>query len=1045
MPSKPQHRMQRRVLTLALLSVMAVPAYAGVNCQLVDQSTGLPLPIDSTSPGSDSLACGPRAKAVGNRSVSEGDETTATGDNTTAIGSWIDLDADGLVDANEITWANGAKATAIGAAAQALGAGTVAVGVQSVATGANSIAVGNTAQTQSLNTTTTKTTVQGTPNTVTTTTTTTNGPASNQNSIAIGNASRANGNSDIALGNGATVENTINSFSATTTAGVTTLVQTTLSLPASNGIAMGTGAKANGNNTVVIGNGARAEARVGTLITGFGDTSAFYAAGLATNSTVIGAGAASQGTNNVVIGASASTQGDTILPQVDANGVPLKDPVTGFTLYRPVMKDMNSTVVGYSSAAVNGWGAAFGNGAIAYGWQSQAIGTYAYSVGMGSSAVGSYLDYGTAFGAAARPNPSFSGQYGRTVALGIGAQSFGSAAYSWGNYDLAVGPAASTSDFDSTQGGTGHFNSLDPKVINGSAAVGFKADAHGHASVAIGLLSEAHDVESIAIGNQSVAWGIDSIALGAGAVGAWHEDIAIGLDAQIYGGAGISNIAFGARSMVDNLAGGDTSNAIAFGVQAQAMSDNAVALGANAQAFGLDAIAMGNAAQATGASSSAMGDGSQATADYASAFGAYAFAGGMYSTATGTNAFALGANSTAMGYNSIALEDDSVAVGANSVADRANTVSVGSVGYERQVTNVAAGTEDTDAVNVAQLNNALVSIGASSAAQLDTVAAAFGGGAMVDANGLLGTPTYAIQGGSYYNVGDAFTALDGYISGINTTLSNLTTQVNGLASTPGLGMPIGTGNGLAIGGGSNATDATDTAFGTNANVGADSGTAVGSGASIAAVATDSVAVGAGSSVTAASGTAIGQGASVTANGAVAIGQGSVADQANTVSVGSAGNERRVTNVAAGTGATDAANVAQMQDGDAATLQNANAYTDATAQTTVQQANAYTDARIQARDDEFTRLAQDFGRRLDKQDERIDREGAMSAAMLNMAINAANSRSENGRIGVGAGWQNGQSALSVGYSKQIGDRASFSIGGAFSSSEQSAGVGFGIDL
>jgi autotransporter adhesin len=258
-------------------------------------------------------------------------------------------------------------------------------------------------------------------------------------------------------------------------------------------------------------------------------------------------------------------------------------------------------------------------------------------------------------------------------------------------------------------------------------------------------------------------------------------------------------------------------------------------------------------------------------------------------------------------------------------------------------------------------------------------------------------------------------------------------------------MPIGTGNGLAIGNGSNATDATDTAFGSNANVGADSGTAVGSGASIAAVATDSVAVGAGSSVTAASGTAIGQGASVTASAAVAIGQGSVADQANTVSVGSAGNERRVTNVAAGTGATDAANVAQVQDGDAATLQNANAYTDATAQTTVQQANAYTDARIQARDDEFTRLAQDFGRRLDKQDERIDREGAMSAAMLNMAINAANSRSENGRIGVGAGWQNGQSALSVGYSKQIGDRASFSIGGAFSSSEQSAGVGFGIDL
>src|SRR3546814_16396454 len=46
---------------------------------------------------------------------------------------------------------------------------------------------------------------------------------------------------------------------------------------------------------------------------------------------------------------------------------------------------------------------------------------------------------------------------------------------------------------------------------------------------------------------------------------------------------------------------------------------------------------------------------------------------------------------------------NSVALGANSLADRANTVSVGSAGAERQITNVAAGTEDTDAVNLAQL------------------------------------------------------------------------------------------------------------------------------------------------------------------------------------------------------------------------------------------------------------------------------------------------------------------------------------------------------
>jgi hypothetical protein len=192
--------MQRRVLTLALLSVMAVPAYAGVNCQLVDQSTGLPLPIDSTSPGSDSLACGPRAKAVGNRSVSEGDETTATGDNTTAIGSWIDLDGDGLVDANEITWANGTNATAIGAASQALGAGAVAVGVQSVPRvqlrrdrqhRADAVAEHHDGEDDGA----------GHAQHGHHDHHTSNGPASNANSIAIGTSTRANGGSNIALGN----------------------------------------------------------------------------------------------------------------------------------------------------------------------------------------------------------------------------------------------------------------------------------------------------------------------------------------------------------------------------------------------------------------------------------------------------------------------------------------------------------------------------------------------------------------------------------------------------------------------------------------------------------------------------------------------------------------------------------------------------------------------------------------------------------------------------------------------------------------------------
>lgn len=57
----------------------------------------------------------------------------------------------------------------------------------------------------------------------------------------------------------------------------------------------------------------------------------------------------------------------------------------------------------------------------------------------------------------------------------------------------------------------------------------------------------------------------------------------------------------------------------------------------------------------------------------------------------------------ATGAKASAAADNSVALGAGSVADRENTVSVGSAGNERAITNVMAGTQDTDAVNVQQL------------------------------------------------------------------------------------------------------------------------------------------------------------------------------------------------------------------------------------------------------------------------------------------------------------------------------------------------------
>lgn len=167
---------------------------------------------------------------------------------------------------------------------------------------------------------------------------------------------------------------------------------------------------------------------------------------------------------------------------------------------------------------------------------------------------------------------------------------------------------------------------------------------------------------------------------------------------------------------------------------------------------------------------------------------------------------------------------------------------------------------------------------------------------------------------------------------------------------------------------------------------------------------------------------------------MALGSFSVADRANTVSVGSAGAERQITNVAAGTQGTDAVNVNQMTAGDAQTLSSANAYTD-------KRFNA-----VNALSDDFSAFRKDVDQRFGQMDRQINRGNAMSAALAGMSANAvAGANGTRGRIAVGVGLQGGERAMSVGYGKRVGDRVTFSLGGAFSGSEKAVNAGFGMDL
>lgn len=219
---------------------------------------------------------------------------------------------------------------------------------------------------------------------------------------------------------------------------------------------------------------------------------------------------------------------------------------------------------------------------------------------------------------------------------------------------------------------------------------------------------------------------------------------------------------------------------------------------------------------------------------------------------------------------------------------------------------------------------------------------------------------------------------------------------------------------------------------------------------------------------------LGSNGTATAN-SVAIGAGAVADRVNTVSVGATGQERQITNVAAATQATDAVNLSQMQAGDATTLATAraeanagNAATLATAKTaadagdatTLTSANQYTDQkdasvrtlitthqtttdqRFAAIEQDFTRFSNDVDSRFKQQDQRIDRMGAMSAAMQNMGSSVGGMRQRN-RLGLGIGGQGGEQAVAVGYQRAVSDNTSITVSGAFTQDETSAGVGVGF--
>ncbi len=258
---------------------------------------------------------------------------------------------------------------------------------------------------------------------------------------------------------------------------------------------------------------------------------------------------------------------------------------------------------------------------------------------------------------------------------------------------------------------------------------------------------------------------------------------------------------------------------------------------------------------------------------------------------------------------------NAVAIGANSVADRENSVSVGAAGNERVITNVAAGTDDTDAVNVGQLKDAGV-IDPGTGRVRDMVAYDTGSAmGQITLAGAAGTRITNLRDGDIRS-GSTDAVNGGQIAEIRDHLQG---QIDGLVGGgPHPGDP-NPGPGPGVGGDEHFDAEGDT--GKPAQASGIGSVAAGEGA--AASGSKGTAVGSNSTASGANSTALGADSTASASNAVALGNGSVADRADSVSVGSEGHERQITNVKAGTARTDAVNVGQLQDA----MASANQYAD----------------------------------------------------------------------------------------------------------------------
>ena len=686
--------------------------------------TGVNLYYGAKSVGQQSIAIGYIANAkesgiaIGNKAISDGGGGTAIGKSVLSRqGGIVVGQSSNAIGQNSVAYGNTANATntnsvALGSLSTASGETSVAVGYNNNALGKSSVSLGNGNQASNEGAVSV-----GVGNSVTA-----------NNAIAIGRNTKASGLLSSAIGNGATSKGTYD-------------------------VAIGSDVTANGNNSVAIGRNANTSNTSSLAIGVYGSTGTFStgnasiaigrdANASADNAMAIGTNTIANKKNAIALGSDSTTATNaTKQESATVNGVTYNfagaTSDTGMQLSvgaagkeRQIKNVAAGEVSATSTDAINGsqlfavasqikpiqyfsvnssdTGNKNNDGAT--GTDAIAIGPSAVSNNVGSVALGKDAIANGAFTVAlGGGNWQFKG----AQANGVGTTALGSNTKTQDNtnYQTAIGFGATTS-------------------AESALALGYNASASAQNAIALGKSASTAGQDAVALGSSSQAKGDSGLAIGTGAQANSKSVISLGYQANNGASNNNNGVAIGwAAGMQSNGL-----NNVGVGTNAgrQIIGNNNTSLGNGAgnitstNIYTSDSIMLGTGAKVVGSSATKSIDNVIAIGKNASGSASSAIAVGINAGSSAENGVAIGPNSNVTTYNGIALGSFSKAstasgvsgynvnanrsdkyAGLTDIALKSNlgAVSVGNSTMTRQITGVAAGTNDTDAVNIAQLKS----------------------------------------------------------------------------------------------------------------------------------------------------------------------------------------------------------------------------------------------------------------------------------------------------------------------------------------------------